>query len=70
MDGVSAPDIVAALNDQGIRTHVRKNDHYSGNILTPLGLSSCVRVSLCHYNTEQEVSQFLAAMQDIVAKPR
>ncbi len=70
VDGVSAPDIVAALNDQGIRTHVRKNDHYSGNILTPLGLSSCVRVSLCHYNTEQEVSQFLAAMQDIVAKPR
>ena len=70
VDGVSAPDIVAALNDQGIRTHVRKNDHYSGNILTPLGLSSCVRVSLCHYNSEQEVSQFLAAMQDIVAKPR
>ena len=70
VDGVSAADIVAALNDQGIRTHVRKNDHYSGNILTPLGLSSCVRVSLCHYNSEQEVSQFLAAMEEIVAKQK
>ena len=67
VDGVDAVDLVAALNQQGIRTHVRKADHYSGNILTPLGLASCVRVSLCHYNTEREVSQFLAAMADIVA---
>ena len=61
MDGVDAAALVAALNEQGIRTHVRKADHYSGNILTPLGLLSCVRVSLCHYNSEQEVSQFLAS---------
>jgi len=68
VDSVDAVDLVAALNEQGIRTHVRKADHYSGNILTPLGLSSCVRVSLCHYNSEREVSQFLAAMAEIVAK--
>ena len=67
VDGVDAADLVGALNEQGIRTHVRKADHYSGNILTPLGLPSCVRVSLCHYNTEQEVSQFLAAMEEIVS---
>ncbi len=67
VDGIEALDLVAALNEQGIRTHVRKADHYSGNILTPLGLSSCVRVSLCHYNSESEVSQFLAAMAEIVA---
>lgn len=68
IDGIPAPDLVAALNQQGIRTHVRKADHYSGNILTPLGLPSCVRVSLCHYNSEQEVSQFLAAVAEIVAE--
>lgn len=67
VEGVDAVDLVAALNEQGIRTHVRKADHYSGNILTPLGLPSCVRVSLCHYNSESEVSQFLAAMEEIVA---
>ncbi len=64
--GVDAPDVVQQLSDQGIRVHVRKADHYSGNILTPLGLPSCVRVSLCHYNTEHEVAQFLAAMAGIV----
>jgi len=70
VDGVDAQDLVAELNKQGIRTHVRKADHYSGNILTPLGLSSCVRVSLCHYNSAAEVSQFLAAMAEIVVGHR
>ena len=66
VDGIGAPEIVEALNRQGIRTHVRKADHYSGNILKPLGLASCVRVSLCHYNSRTEVSQFLAAMAEII----
>ena len=30
--------IVKGLNEKGIRTHIRKSDHYSGNILEPLGL--------------------------------
>ncbi|MQX37809.1 aminotransferase class V-fold PLP-dependent enzyme [Roseospira navarrensis] len=62
----AAPDIVAALNRAGVRTHTRKADHYSGNILGPLGLESCVRVSVCHYNTEDEVARFLAAVRDVV----
>ncbi|MGD1878051.1 MAG: aminotransferase class V-fold PLP-dependent enzyme [Kiloniellaceae bacterium] len=65
VDGVDTLQVVAALNDQGIRTHSRKADHYSGNVLTPLGLPSCVRVSLCHYNSLEEVAQFLAAMAEI-----
>ena len=65
-DTMDAADLVARLSEQGIRVHVRKDDHYSGNILKPLGLPACVRVSLCHYNTEHEVAQFLAAMADIV----
>ncbi|SFO90321.1 aminotransferase class V-fold PLP-dependent enzyme [Tranquillimonas alkanivorans] len=63
--GRDAGDIVAALNKAGVRTHIRKADHYSGNILDPLGMQSCVRVSMCHYNTEAEVVRFLAAMRDI-----
>ncbi|WP_298935205.1 aminotransferase class V-fold PLP-dependent enzyme [uncultured Ruegeria sp.] len=58
-------EVVTRLNELGIRTHTRKADHYSGNVLTPLGLSDCIRISLCHYNTEHEVAQLLAALNDM-----
>ena len=64
-EGVPSEEIVAALNAQGIRTHTRKADHYSGNILDPLGQPSCIRVSMCHYNSLAEVAAFLAAMKDM-----
>ena len=65
LDDVPSADVVSSLREQGIRVHIRKADHYSGNILKPLGLEDCVRVSLCHYNTEQEVAQFLGAVQTL-----
>ena len=65
VDGMASPDVVTKLNQQGIRTHTRKADHYCGNVLDPLGLSDCIRISLCHYNTEHEVSELLAALKDI-----
>ena len=37
VDGLNSADVVKKLNEQGIRTHLRKADHYSGNILDPLG---------------------------------
>ncbi len=58
-------DVVSRLREEGIRVHIRNADHYSGNILKPLGLEKCIRVSMCHYNTEQEVAQFLAVMKEI-----
>ncbi|WP_171124621.1 MULTISPECIES: aminotransferase class V-fold PLP-dependent enzyme [unclassified Ruegeria] len=57
--------VVTRLNQEGIRTHIRKADHYSGNVLTPLGLSDCIRISLCHYNTEQEVAQLLTVLNEM-----
>jgi len=65
IDGLDSAEIVKKLNDQGIRTHLRKADHYSGNILNPLKQKSCVRVSLCHYNSIEEVSEFLLAIKQI-----
>ncbi|PID35285.1 MAG: nitrogen fixation protein NifS, partial [Rhodobacterales bacterium] len=65
VEGVDSAEVVRRLNEQGIRTHLRKADHYSGNILTPLGFDSCVRVSLCHYNSLAEVAEFLAVMKTI-----
>ncbi len=67
VQGVPSVDVVKQLNEQGIRTHLRKADHYSGNILDPLNMDSCIRVSMCHYNSIEEVTQFLAAMQTIAA---
>lgn len=66
IDAIASADVVARLNDQGIRTHLRKADHYSGNILTPLGMDGCVRVSMCHYNSLSEVAAFLAAVAEII----
>ncbi|WP_412507738.1 aminotransferase class V-fold PLP-dependent enzyme [Roseovarius sp. SYSU LYC5161] len=65
-EGRPAPEIVERLNAEGIRTHTRKADHYSGNILDPLGQDSAVRVSLCHYNSEAEVARFLSVMADVL----
>jgi cysteine desulfurase/selenocysteine lyase len=67
VDGMPCADVVAELNARGIRTHVRKADYFSGNILTPLGLPTCIRVSMCHYNTEREVLTFLRELDGIIA---
>ncbi|MFK5980831.1 MAG: aminotransferase class V-fold PLP-dependent enzyme [Rhizobiaceae bacterium] len=64
--GQDAAETVSALRAQGIRVHARINDHYSANILRPLRLESCVRVSMCHYNTLDEVAQFLSVIQEVV----
>ncbi|MAW52915.1 MAG: nitrogen fixation protein NifS [Geminicoccus sp.] len=66
VDGLNSPDLVTALRSRGIRTHTRKADHYSGNILDPLGLTDAVRVSMCHYNSLDDVKAFLAAMHEIL----
>lgn len=65
VEGIAAPDVVTQLRERGIRTHTRKADHYSGNILDPLGMEAAVRVSMCHYNSEAEVAQFLQAIREI-----
>lgn len=62
---MASADAVHALNAQGIRTHLRKADHYSGNVLAPLGLQDCIRISLCHYNTKAEVAALLTAIEEM-----
>lgn len=64
---VDSNDVVARLREQGIRIHARKADRFSGNVLEPLGLASCARISMCHYNTKQEVAQALTAIREIAS---
>ena len=65
VDGTPSEQVVEILNSQGIRTHTRKADHYSGNVLTPLGLPDCIRISFCHYNTEAEIAKLLGAIKSL-----
>ncbi|TCO72830.1 aminotransferase class V-fold PLP-dependent enzyme [Rhodovulum euryhalinum] len=65
--GWDSADLVEHLRRNGIRVHTRKADHYSGNVLVPLGMADCVRLSFCHYNTEAEVARFLSVMQALAA---
>ena len=67
LDSMPSGDLVTFLRQHGIRVHIRNDDHYCGNILRPLGLKSCIRVSVSHYNSIEEVTRFLAAMEAAVA---
>ena len=64
---VASADLVSRLAEKGVRVHIRKNDHYCGNILGPLGVEDCIRVSVCHYNSVDEVAAFLAGMEFAIA---
>ena len=66
VDGIPSVDVVSHLNNDGVRTHVRKSDYFSGNILDPLDLDSCVRVSMCHYNSAAEVKRFLQSLDTLL----
>ena len=66
LDDMASVDLVAALRDHAIRVHIRKDDHYSGNILKPLDRPDCIRISLCYYNSMGEVARLLSAMAAIV----
>ncbi|MCP3987704.1 MAG: aminotransferase class V-fold PLP-dependent enzyme [Actinomycetia bacterium] len=65
VDGMDGPQVVAELDTDGVRTHARKADYYSAGVLGPLGLETCTRVSASHYNTLEEVEQFLASVNRI-----
>lgn len=63
--GLASADLVRHLATRDIRVHARIRDAYSGHILDALGLPDCVRVSLCHYNSADEVLALLAALDEI-----
>lgn len=68
LDGWDTGALVEFLGARGIRTHIRKADLYSGNVLRPLGRADCLRISFCHYNTEAEVARLLGAMEEAIAQ--
>jgi len=65
VEGIPSNLIVKKLRKKNIRVHIRKNDHYCGNILNPLNLKDCIRLSICHYNSKKEAVEFLKAINQI-----
>jgi len=47
------------LDVDGVRTHARKQEHHSRDVLEPLGLENRVRASASHYDTRAEVGRTL-----------
>ena len=66
IEGHDSLDVVDELNADGVRTHARKRDYYSATVLEPLGIENCVRASVGHYNTPDEVEQLLATVNRLV----
>jgi cysteine desulfurase/selenocysteine lyase len=57
-----ARQVVNWLEEEGFRVHERVCDGYSKHTLEGMGIEECVRVSLAHYNSPQEVTAFLQTM--------
>ncbi|MHB9071074.1 MAG: aminotransferase class V-fold PLP-dependent enzyme [Sedimentisphaerales bacterium] len=55
--------VVNYFEKNGIRLHNRVSDAYSKHTLDALGEKECVRVSLCHYNTVEEINLFLKLLK-------
>lgn len=63
--GMESPQLVRQLADHHIRVHARTRDPYSRHILEALDLPDCLRVSLCHYNSPEEIRALLLALDQI-----
>jgi selenocysteine lyase/cysteine desulfurase len=64
-EGKSSEEIVAYFNKNGIRLHNRISNAYSKHILDAFGIKECVRLSLCHYNSDEEVTRFLTLLKEL-----
>ncbi len=57
--GKTAGQVVDWLETEGFRVHQRVSDAYSRHTLAAMGIQECVRVSLGHYNSPEEIMTFL-----------
>ena len=63
--GLDVDAVTRRFRDAGVIIHTRKNDAWSGHTLRALGTDACVRVSLAHYNTLEEVAVFLGILREM-----
>ncbi|MCG8545622.1 MAG: aminotransferase class V-fold PLP-dependent enzyme [Alphaproteobacteria bacterium] len=68
VNGRNSTEVVDAFATRGIRIHHRGSDAASSSrfVLDAVHLDDCVRVSMCHFNTHEEIEAVLKALPDIV----
>jgi len=60
LKGTDAKEGIRRFGEEhGIRLCARVRDAYSTDILTAIGMPDAVRLSACHYNTVEELDEFL-----------
>ncbi len=60
IEGIHPHDIAALLDQQGIA--IRSGHHCTAPLMKRMNITSTARMSLCFYNTKEEVNQFITAL--------
>jgi selenocysteine lyase/cysteine desulfurase len=66
--GVDTSSTIDYFEENKVRLHNRTCDAYSRHTLMAIGIKECIRVSLCHYNTVDEVETFLKLLKNYAKK--
>ena len=65
VQGMTTNEFLAYMATKGISVHNRISDAYSKHTLKGLGIEECIRVSMGHYNSPEEVETFLHTVEQI-----
>jgi len=65
LDGLPAKEFVKRCVAAGIIVHDRQSDAYTKHTLQAMSVDQCVRVSLAHYNSSDEVDAFLRLTESL-----
>ena len=61
LEGIESTHGCALFKEKQLRLHAPGHDPFFAAMLKQLGISSFIRLSACHYNTPEEMDQFLEA---------
>lgn len=65
LKGIRSTKGCELYKNKQFRLHAPGQDPYFGHMLQQLGIESFIRLSACHYNTPEEIEQFLIATASI-----
>lgn len=66
VDNVPTGKIIKEFIQRKVIVHDRVSDAYSRHTLEALGIGEVVRVSLAHYNTLEEIDEFLRMLEEVL----
>jgi selenocysteine lyase/cysteine desulfurase len=63
LEGIESTKGCELYREKQIRLHAPGQDPFFAAMLKQLGISSFIRLSACHYNTQEEIELFLKATE-------